>query len=42
MFLDEGDFVLFFVIFFLSLQDALNAQDTLCISFQNVMPKNFL
>ena len=29
MFLDEGDFVLFFVIFFWSLQDALNAQDTL-------------
>lgn len=31
MFLAEGDFVLFFVSFFLSLQEALNAQGTLCI-----------
>lgn len=42
MFLAEGDFVFFFVIFFLTLQEALNAQGTLCISFQNVIPKKFV
>ena len=43
MFLAEGDFVFFFVIFFLSLQEALNAQGTLVyLISKHYAKKNFV